>query len=58
MSLMKGDAETKRVVIEPPADVIERARRRAGGDETIESHLLDQYLFEYEWVGVEELRNE
>ena len=53
MSLMKGDVETKTVEIDPPDEVVERARKRAGANESLDEYLLDQYLFEYEWIGVD-----
>jgi hypothetical protein len=45
--------QTKTVEIEPPEAVVERARKRAGDDD-IEPYLLDEYLFEYEWIGVDD----
>ena len=53
MSIL-GDRETKTVTIEPPEELIEHARQRAGPGEELEEHLLDLYLFEYDWVGVDE----
>ena len=53
MSLL-GDRETKTVTIEPPEELIEHARQRAGPGEELEEHLLDLYLFEYDWVGVDD----
>jgi len=54
MDMSTLDCEKERIVvqIEPPADVIERARTQARGGETTEAHLLDQYVFEYDWIGV------
>ena len=51
----RGEKEMITVAIEPSDEVIERARQRAGADGDLEAHLLDQYVFGYEWVGVEEL---
>ena len=42
------------VEIEPPTDLIDRARERAGDEENVEAHLLDEYLFEFDWIGVGE----
>ena len=46
------------VEIDPPEAIVERARQRAGDTGCIDEHLLDCYLFEYEWLGVEESKNE
>lgn len=45
---------TKTVEVEVPPRVEEWARERAGEDGDLEVHLLDAYLFEYEWVFVSE----
>jgi len=49
---LEGEKHVVTVEIEPPADVVEAARQRAGENESIEPYLLDAYLFEYEWRGV------
>lgn len=41
------------VEIEVPPAVEARARERAGDDD-LELYLLDEYLFEYEWVFASE----
>lgn len=41
---------TKAVRVEVPPEVEQRARERAGEDGDLELHLLDEFLFEYEWV--------
>ena len=47
------EPETKTVVIDPPDELLDRARQRAGENGDVEEHLLDYYLFEYEWIGVD-----
>lgn len=44
----------KTVEIEVPPGVEKWARERAGDGGNVEVHLLDVYLFEYEWVFVGE----
>lgn len=44
----------KTVEIEVPPAVEKWARERAGEDGDLEVHLLDVYLFEYEWVFASE----
>jgi len=46
------------VTIEPPEEIVDRARQRAGADGDLEAHLLDGCLFEYQWAGVNESREE
>lgn len=38
------------VQVEVPREVEARARERAEDEEDLELHLLDEFLFEYEWV--------
>ena len=47
------EPETKTVVIDPPDELLDRARQRAGENGDVEEHLLDYYLFEYEWIGID-----
>jgi hypothetical protein len=44
-----GDNRVEVVEIEVPKAVEERARERAGDDD-LDEYLLDEYVFEYEWV--------
>lgn len=45
---------TKTVEVEVPPEVEHRARKRAGEDGDLELYLLDEFLFEYEWVFASE----